>query len=94
MTRKSLTQMAISRTPRSTIKFLYVTNVDGFWDNPEHHQIVRCGGDKERRVRRMKNTPQGGATEGNTADDTLMVDQGAPVFLTFDTPFYKAYKNS
>jgi hypothetical protein len=24
----------------------------------------------------MINTPQGGAIEGNTADDTLMVDQG------------------
>jgi len=24
----------------------------------------------------MNNTPQGGAIEGNAADDTLMVDQG------------------
>jgi hypothetical protein len=31
---------------------------------------------KERRLRRISNTPQGEATEGNTADDTLMVDQG------------------
>ena len=30
-------------------------------------------GAKERRLRRMSNTPQGGAIEGNTADDILMV---------------------
>jgi hypothetical protein len=33
-------------------------------------------GAKERRLRRMTNTPQGEAIEGNAADDTLMVDQG------------------
>jgi len=46
------------------------------------------GSAEERQLRRMNNTPQGGATEGNaalrlrsgpwarrTADDTLMVDQ-------------------
>ena len=32
-------------------------------------------GAEERRLRRINNTPQGEATEGNTADDTLMVDQ-------------------
>jgi hypothetical protein len=31
---------------------------------------------EERRLRRMNNTPQGEAIEGNVADDTLMVDQG------------------
>ena len=36
-------------------------------------------GAEERRVRRMTNTPQGGAIEGNTADDALMVDQGNPL---------------
>ena len=36
-------------------------------------------GAEERRVRRMSNTPQGGAIEGNTADDALMVDQGNPL---------------
>ena len=33
-------------------------------------------GAEERRLRRMENTPQGGAIEGNAADDALMVDQG------------------
>jgi hypothetical protein len=33
-------------------------------------------GAEERRLRRINNTPQGEATEGNTADDSLMVDQG------------------
>ena len=33
-------------------------------------------GAEERRLRRMSNTPQGGAIEGNAADDALMVDQG------------------
>ena len=33
-------------------------------------------GAEERRLRRMNYTPQGGAIEGNAADDTLMVDQG------------------
>ena len=34
-------------------------------------------GAEERRLRRISNTPQGEATEGNTADDSLMVDQGS-----------------
>jgi len=33
-------------------------------------------GAEERRQRRMSDTPQGEATEGNTADDAFMVDQG------------------
>jgi len=33
-------------------------------------------GAEERRLRRMSNTPQGGAIEGNAADDALMADQG------------------
>jgi len=37
-------------------------------------------GAEEPRVRRIKNTPQGEATEGNAADDILMVDQG-PGFM-------------
>jgi len=31
---------------------------------------------KERRLRRINNTPQGEATGANAADDSLMVDQG------------------
>jgi len=38
-------------------------------------------GAEERRLRRMKYTPQGGAIEGNAADDTLMVDQGRTPFI-------------
>jgi len=30
-------------------------------------------GAEERRLRRMDNTPQGGAIESNTADDTLLM---------------------
>ena len=33
-------------------------------------------GAKERRQRRTNSTPQKEAIEGNTEDDTLMVDQG------------------
>ena len=33
-------------------------------------------GAEERRQRRISNKPQGEATEGNAANDTLMVDQG------------------
>jgi len=33
-------------------------------------------GDKERRVRCISHTPQGEATAGNAAGDTLMVDKG------------------
>jgi hypothetical protein len=33
-------------------------------------------GAEERQLRRINNTLQGGAIEGNAADDTLMVDQG------------------
>jgi hypothetical protein len=33
-------------------------------------------GAEERRVKRISNTPQGGASEGNTADGVLIVDQG------------------
>jgi hypothetical protein len=38
-------------------------------------------GDEERRLSRMNNTSQGGATEGNATDDALMVDQGLPAHL-------------
>jgi hypothetical protein len=39
-------------------------------------------GAEERRLRRMSNTPQGEAIEGNAADDALMVNQG-PGFRSF-----------
>jgi len=39
-------------------------------------------GAKERRLRRMSYTPQGGAIKGNVADDILMVDQGSESGLT------------
>ena len=39
-------------------------------------------GAEERRLRRINNTPQGEATEDNTADDSLMVDQGVRFYLT------------
>jgi hypothetical protein len=35
-------------------------------------------GAEERRLRRIGHTPQGGASEGNAADDILTVDQGRP----------------
>jgi len=47
-------------------------------------------GAEERRLRRICNTPQGGASEGNTADDILMVDQGR--FGLFDTKRYLFYR--
>jgi hypothetical protein len=39
-------------------------------------------GAEERRLRRISNTPQGEAIEGNAADDALMVDQGGLFLLT------------
>jgi len=39
-------------------------------------------GAEERRLRRMSNTPQGGAIEGNAADDTVMVIRGRRICLT------------
>jgi len=39
-------------------------------------------GAEERRLRRMNYTPQGGAIEGNAADDILMVNQGSIFYLT------------
>jgi hypothetical protein len=36
-------------------------------------------GAEERRLRRISNTPQGEAIEGNAADGALMVDQGHPL---------------
>ncbi len=39
-------------------------------------------GDEERRLRRMSNTLQGGAIEGNAADDVLMVIRGKALQLT------------
>ncbi len=39
-------------------------------------------GAEERRLRRMRNTLQGGALEGNAADDAWMVDQGSISRLT------------
>ena len=41
-------------------------------------------GAEERRLRRMGNTPQGEAIEGNAADDVLLVDQGLRTLLQFN----------
>ena len=38
-------------------------------------------GAKEHRLRRISNTPQGEAIDGNAADDALMVDQGRDMAL-------------
>ncbi len=65
-----------AKQPKSTIKFLYSQKYQEicskFWP-PARCQMQ---GAKERRVRRISHTPQGGATAGNAAGDTLMVDQG------------------
>jgi len=44
-------------------------------------------GAKERRLRRMSNTLQGRAIEGNAADDALMMDQGQSFLLNYPPPF-------
>ncbi|MBN2061163.1 MAG: hypothetical protein JW882_12190 [Deltaproteobacteria bacterium] len=36
---------------------------------------------KERRLRRISNTPQGGAIAGNAADGALMMDQGLSIHI-------------
>jgi hypothetical protein len=38
-------------------------------------------GAEERRLSVLTHTPQGGANEGNAADDALMVDQGHRIRL-------------
>ena len=48
-------------------------------------------GAEERRLRRMSNTPQGEANEGNAADEALMVDQGGPFCLTLSIIFLKVH---
>jgi len=45
-------------------------------------------GAEERRLRRMNYTPQGGAIEGNAADDILMVDQGVSIYFDNLHRFY------
>ena len=45
-------------------------------------------GAEERRLRRISNTPQGEAIEGNAADDALMVDQGATSALSWECDFH------
>ena len=56
-----------------------------FWVIPGYQQGVRCKARhrrsrccvrEERRLRRINNASQREATEGNTADDSLMVNQG------------------
>jgi len=44
-------------------------------------------GAEERRLRRMSNTPQGEAIEGNAADDALMADQGQSMAFDTSPPF-------
>lgn len=39
-------------------------------------------GAEERRLRCIRNTPQGGVIEGNAADDILVADQEGAVVLT------------
>ena len=49
---------------------------------------VLSGGAEERRLRRMSNTPQGEAIEGNAGDDALMVDQGRVLLIAFSIIFF------
>jgi hypothetical protein len=66
------------KTSRMELKFqsnFHIINTDeGFWSVPRHQQLdasrrslTLSGGAEERQLRRMSNTPQGGAIEGNTA---------------------------
>ena len=48
-------------------------------------------GAEERRLRRINNTPQGEATEGNTADDTLLVSRIAVRDCQRENIVVKAY---
>ena len=51
-------------------------------------------GAEERRLRRINNTPQGEATEGNTADDTLLVSSIAVRDCQKEIIVVKAYNRS
>jgi hypothetical protein len=42
---------------------------------PDHQQGIRCKAPRSDDRGVWSNTPQGGAIEGNAADDALMVDQ-------------------
>jgi hypothetical protein len=48
-------------------------------------------GAEERQLRRMSNTPQGGANEGNTADDALPVNQGSHLPASCCEPHKRAH---
>jgi hypothetical protein len=63
--------------PKSTIKFSHHVSPDDLAEFLITSKVSDASGAKERRLRRMNNTSQGGASKGNAADDALMVDQGA-----------------
>jgi len=48
----------------------------GFGGIPDHQRGVRCKAPRSNDWGVWSNTPQGGASEGNAADDALMVNQG------------------
>jgi hypothetical protein len=68
---------------KSTIKFPFDQQWQRILEQPWAPARCQMQGAEERRLRRISNTPQGEATEGNAADDALMVDQGVePVWVT------------
>ena len=52
------------------------TEIGSLWSIPGHQQGIRCKAPRSDDRGVWSNTPQGGAIEGNAADDALMVDQG------------------
>ncbi|MDD5450283.1 MAG: hypothetical protein PHT49_00045 [Desulfovibrionales bacterium] len=50
--------------------------ISRLWSITDHQQDIRCKAPRSDDGGVWSNTPQGGAIEGNAADDVLMVDQG------------------
>jgi len=52
------------------------TEISRLWTIPDHQEGIRCKAPRSDNWGVWSNTPQGGAIEGNAADDAFMVDQG------------------
>jgi len=63
--------------------------ISRLWGIPEHQQDIRCKAPRSDDRGVWSNTPQGGAIEGNAADDVLMVDQGGRSGLLFEVRWSK-----
>ena len=62
---------------------VFRTGIGSLMSIPDHRQGIRCKAPRSDDRGVWINTPQGGAIEGNAADDALLADQGVKSNLTF-----------